>query len=82
MGAGVKQNYVVLLGVLEEGNQLVDLDLLGLWVVVGVLLDLKVGPLDYVLVIGPGRRGNQDLDLVAVELLPDEFEAQTKGTSP
>ena len=81
MSTCVKQNNVVFLGVLKKRDQIIDSYFLGLGIVVRILLNLEIWSLNDVLMVGPGRGGNQDFDFVTMKLLSDEFEAKAQSSS-
>lgn len=74
----MQKHHVALLGLLEEADQVIDFDLLGDGIVVGILLELEPRTGNDVLVVGPGGGRNQNRSW---QLLLDELEADAKSSS-
>jgi hypothetical protein len=75
----MQHDDVALLGILQKLDKIVKFNFFGGWVVVGVVLVGQSASLDDVLVVGPGGVGQEDVG--GRDLLLDQFEPQSQGTS-
>jgi hypothetical protein len=75
----MQQDDVPLLGVGQELEQIVDFNLLGGWIVVGIVAEVQTRSFDDVLVVGPGRVGQEHLRR---RLLPQKLKSNPQSASP
>ena len=79
VSANVQENDRVVLGVLEIFSEAVEVETLGLGVVVAVLLPLLAGDIDKTLVKRPCGSGDQDINVLVGVPVREHLETDTEG---